>query len=213
MNNIKIFFFLSIIYLGLSIQLHAEKLCKTDESIEQQKRRYITQGLLVACMKEKIIFSWPVKVCECWISSLYGKRRSGFHSGVDFAAIKGTDVFAAADGYVTTAQKNNDPKGYGNMILIEHAHEKSMYKTRYAHLDTIEKQIYNQFQNGKNVAVKQGQKIGTVGATGHVITKSNKNDPSHLHFEIYKNDQRIDPLKYLFASEIMLLKNKKIRKS
>ena len=211
MNILKKSFFIQLLLFGMFTLLQAEKMCITDKSIENQQQRYIAQGLLIACMKEKIIFSWPVKVCECWISSLYGNRKSGFHYGVDLAAHKGTDVFAAADGYVTIAEKNNDKKSYGNMILIEHYHEGSTYKTRYAHLDSIEKHIYSHVQAGKEVFVKRGEKIGTVGSTGHVIAKNSKSDPSHLHFEIYKNGTRLDPLIYLFASQIMIQKNKKLR--
>lgn len=211
MNILKFNFLTYLLYFGLCTSLSAEKICIADGSIEKQEKRYISQGLLLACIKEKMIFSWPVKVCECWISSLYGKRELGFHHGVDLAASKGTDVFAAADGYVTIAEKNNDPKSYGNMLLIEHQHQEYTYKTRYAHLDSIEKNIYHQVKAGKKVFVQRGEKIGTVGATGHVIAKNSKSDPSHLHFEIYKNGQRIDPLKYLFASQVIMLKSKKMR--
>jgi len=213
MNNFKYIFFTILLYFGLCISLSAEKMCIADGSIEKQNKRYISQGLLLACIQEKMIFSWPVKVCECWISSLYGKRKSGFHHGVDLAASKGTDVFAAADGYVTIAEKNNNPQSYGNMVLIEHQHQEHTYKTRYAHLDSIVKSIYQQVKAGKKIFVQRGEKIGTVGATGHVIAINNNSDPSHLHFEICKDGQRMDPLKYLFASQIMLLKNKTLRKN
>jgi murein DD-endopeptidase MepM/ murein hydrolase activator NlpD len=211
MNILTFNFLTCLVYFGLFGILSAEKICIPDGSIEKQEKRYISQGLLLACIKEKMIFAWPIRVCECWISSLYGKRGSGFHHGVDLAANKGTDVFAAADGFITIAEKNSDPKSYGNMILIEHQHQELIYKTRYAHLDSIEKSIYHQVQAGKKVFVQRGEKIGTVGATGHVIAKNSKSDPSHLHFEIYKNGERIDPLKYLFASQIIMLKNKKMR--
>lgn len=211
MNIFNLKFFTIFIYFGLYIPLQAQKMCIADASITQQQQRYYTQGIVTAYMQEKMIFSWPVKVCECWISSLYGKRKSGFHNGVDFAAIKGTDVFAAADGYVIIAEKNSTKNGFGTMILMEHEHKNNTYKTRYAHLDSIEKNIYYQFHNGNEVFVHRGEKIGTVGSTGHVIAKNSNCDPSHLHFEIYKNDQRIDPLIYLFASQRMLMKNKRAR--
>ena len=86
--------------LQVASSLLAEKMCNPHESIEIQKKRYISKDLLVVYMKEKMLFSWPVKVCQCWISSLYGKRGIGFHHGVDLAATKGTPVYAAANGYI-----------------------------------------------------------------------------------------------------------------
>jgi len=195
----KILKFSLFIFLTMSqFFLFAEKVCNPNESIAYQKKRYISQGLLINVAKDKILFSWPVKVCNCWISSLFGKRGSGFHAGVDFAATKGTQVYAVADGYVKIAQQNLDPKGYGNMVLIDH--QDSGYKSRYAHLNSL--------SVSQGQQVEQGQKIGTVGSTGHVITKHGS-DPSHLHFEIYKGDKRVDPLSCLFASDIALLKVKK----
>lgn len=206
MNKFKYNFFTILVYFAVSTNLRAEKLCIPDKSIIRQQERYVS--LLAPYVQEKMNFSFPVKQCECWVSSLYGKRGTGFHAGVDFAALKGTDVVAAADGYIMKAEKSNAKNGYGNMILIEHEHKKHTYQTRYAHLDTIEKKIYDQVQSGKKVAVKRDEKIGTVGATGHVIAKHSTSDPSHLHFEIYKDGKRIDPLLYLFASQTLRIKNR-----
>lgn len=211
MNKFKYNFFTILVSFVISTALQAEKLCMPHNSILHQQKRYVS--LLTPYLQEKMKFSFPVKQCECWVSSLYGNRRTGFHAGVDFAALKGTNVVAAADGYVIKAEKSNAKNGYGNMILIEHEHKEHTYQTRYAHLDTIEKNIYHQLQTGRKVAVKRDEKIGTVGATGHVIAKDSKSDPSHLHFEIYKDGKRIDPLLYLFASQVMLTKNKSQRKN
>jgi len=206
MKKIKYFIFINLFFMTFSSFLLAEKMCIAHDSIIQQKKRYISQGLLSLLVQDKMLFAWPVKKCECWISSLYGKRGSGFHHGVDLAAIKGTHVFAAADGYIEKIEKSRSVKGYGNMILINHD---DRYKTRYAHLHSIEKHLEHQFSDGKKVHVNKGQKIGTVGSTGHVISKNSFSDPSHLHFEVYKGDIRIDPLIYLFASEMMVQKQKR----
>ena len=132
-------------------------------------------------------FDWPIDLSKFWLSSLYGPRKLSngkisFHHAVDMAALKGTPVKAAASGKVILAQFIS---GYGNCVLIEHS---SRYRTRYAHLDSIGVQV------GQIVAV--GQCIGTVGDTGYV-RKSGK-DASHLHFEIYHDGERVNPLKYLF---------------
>jgi murein DD-endopeptidase MepM/ murein hydrolase activator NlpD len=168
--------------------------CDPDQSIENQKNKSISDDakiLLAKIVKDKISLTWPVEVCKCWVSSLFGMRKSGFHNGVDLAAPQGTPVYASADGVVEVMQISSDPKGYGNMILL--AHKNSDYKTRYAHLHEIF------VQQGKSVS--QGEQIGTVGATGHVIAKTAKSDPSHLHFELYRGSGRINPLIALFATD------------
>jgi len=204
MKILKITLLLSLLVAYQSSFLIADELCDPDLSIENQKAKKITaqaQALLAKILKDKISLVWPVKVCECWVSSLFGPRKSGFHNGVDLAARQGTPVYAAADGIVEIAQKSSDPKGYGNMILLNHTKlsfyddfgYKNYYKTRYGHLHTL---LVKQGDS-----IEQGQQIGTVGATGHVVGKSAKADPSHLHFEVYRGEHRINPLTVLFAED------------
>jgi murein DD-endopeptidase MepM/ murein hydrolase activator NlpD len=174
--------------------------CDPDQSIENQKNKSLSDDakiLLAKIVKDKISLTWPVEVCRCWVSSLFGMRKSGFHNGVDLAAPQGTPVYASADGIVEVMQISSDPKGYGNMILL--AHKNTDYKTRYAHLHDVF------VQQGKSVS--KGEQIGTVGATGHVIAKTAKSDPSHLHFELYRGAGRINPLVALFAADKNWVKN------
>ena len=196
-GGMKIIKFVILIGMLLSTQyvvIAKDIICDPDQSIENQKIKIISDDakiLLAKIVKDKISLAWPVEVCKCWISSLFGPRRSGFHNGIDLAAPKKTPVYAAADGIVEIVQMSDDPKGYGNMILL--AHKNSDYKTRYAHLDSV---LVNQ-----NDAVDQGKQIGTVGATGHVVAKTAKSDPSHLHFELYRGSGRVNPLIALFATD------------
>lgn len=190
------FFFILVSYSSLLFSvLHAVSApCYPDQSIENQKSKKLSgdaKASLQQVMQDAIDLTWPVRVCQCWLSSLFGKRKSGYHYGLDLAAIKGTAVYAAADGYVETVQKNLEKHGYGNMILLNH--KPLAYKTRYAHLDTM------LVQQGDYV--EQGKKIGTVGATGHVVAKHTSSDPSHLHFELYQGTTRIDPLIVLLAAD------------
>ena len=98
------------------------------------------------------------------------------HNGIDIKADKATIVKAAADGKVVAIK--NDPR-YGITVIIEHDNG---YETRYSNLLTAE------FVNlGEKVT--QGQTIGTVGNTGVFEIM---NDP-HLHFEILKNSEYLDP--------------------
>ncbi|MBI2352898.1 M23 family metallopeptidase [Candidatus Dependentiae bacterium] len=144
-------------------------------------------------LKKKVInpgvaMDWPIDLCEFWISSLYGMRKnpSGtkMHNGIDMAALKGTDVRAAADGIVKST--NNNISGYGNLIEIEHPNQ---IITRYAHLQ--DKYV------STGDFIKKGEIIGKVGSTGNVRGI----DPSHLHFEIFINGIRVNPLPYLYAAE------------
>jgi murein DD-endopeptidase MepM/ murein hydrolase activator NlpD len=104
------------------------------------------------------------------------------HRGVDFAAERGTPVRAVGDGVVMQAAWNGS---YGKTIDLQHdAH----YMSRYAHLDNFADGIRN------GVQVKKGQIIGFVGSTG-------RSTGPHLHFELYKDQQYINPLSVEFPAE------------
>lgn len=98
------------------------------------------------------------------------------HLGIDIKAEKTTIVKSAADGKIKSIK--NDPR-YGLSVIIEH---QDGYETLYANL------LSSEFvQVGEEV--KQGQSIGTVGntATFEIV------DETHLHFEITKNGESVDP--------------------
>lgn len=102
------------------------------------------------------------------------------HNGIDIAADKTTVVKASAEGKIQSIK--NDPR-YGITIIIEHS---SGYKTVYSNLLSTEFVVEGE-------QVEQGQSIGTVGnsATFEVA------DEPHLHFEILKNNEQVDPELYL----------------
>ncbi len=104
------------------------------------------------------------------------------HTGVDFAAQRGTPVRAVGDGIIAEAGWNG---GYGKAIDIKHD---ATYSSRYAHLDGFAEGI----QAG--VAVTKGQLIGYVGSTG-------RSTGPHLHFELYKDEKYINPLSIDFPAE------------
>jgi murein DD-endopeptidase MepM/ murein hydrolase activator NlpD len=115
------------------------------------------------------------------LSSRFGMRKhpilgySLMHKGIDFAAPKGTPIFAAGGGRVATAGRNG---GYGNYIRIRHSGE---YSTAYAHLSRFAKGI----RSGQRV--RQGQVIGYIGTTG-------RSTGPHLHYEVLRSDRQINPL-------------------
>ena len=102
------------------------------------------------------------------------------HLGIDIKAERATVVKAAADG--TVKYIKNDPR-YGLTIIIEHSNG---FETRYANLLTTE------FVSEGEI-VKAGQTIGTVGdsAIYEIV------DESHLHFEILKNSESLNPDQYI----------------
>ena len=104
------------------------------------------------------------------------------HMGVDFAAQRGTPVRAVGDGVISEAGWNGS---YGKAIDIRH---ESSYLSRYAHLHGFAPGI----RPGVNVT--KGQIIGYVGSTG-------RSSGPHLHFELYKDQQFIDPLSVDFPAE------------
>ena len=114
------------------------------------------------------------------VSSGFGMRRhpvlgySKLHKGVDFAARRGTPIFAAGDGQIIYRGRYG---GYGNFIKIKH---NSTYQTAYAHMSKFN----GRFKNGSRV--KQGDVIGYVGTTG-------RSTGPHLHFEVISRGKAINP--------------------
>ncbi len=105
------------------------------------------------------------------------------HHGVDFAAKRGTFVRAIGDGKILHAgwQKG----GYGRMIEIQHD---SVYSSRYAHLQRLAPGLKT------GATIRKGQIIGYVGSTG-------RSTGAHLHFELYKDYQYVDPLNFEIPRE------------
>ena len=115
------------------------------------------------------------------LSSGFGSRRhpilgyTRMHRGIDFAAPKGTPVFAAGAGVVETAGRN---RGYGNYVRLRHNRS---YATAYGHLARFAKGL----RPGQRV--EQGEVIGYVGATGLATGP-------HLHYELLVDGQQVNPL-------------------
>ncbi len=114
------------------------------------------------------------------LSSSFGRRKHpilGYrkmHTGVDFAAPRGTPILAAGSG---TVERANRYGGYGNYIRIRHT---DGYKTAYAHLKGFARGV----KKGKYV--KQDQVIGYVGTTG-------RSTGPHLHYEVIHHGKKINP--------------------
>ncbi|HHY47000.1 MAG TPA: M23 family metallopeptidase [Firmicutes bacterium] len=113
------------------------------------------------------------------IHPIYRKRL--FHDGIDIAADKGTPIVSALDGRVTGAGSMGT---YG--LAVEVAHSNGI-STLYAHCSRI------LVREGQRVA--RGQKIAEVGSTG-------LSTGPHLHFEVKKNGNPVDPLGYIKRDQV-----------
>jgi murein DD-endopeptidase MepM/ murein hydrolase activator NlpD len=101
-----------------------------------------------------------------------------FHTGMDFTAPTGTEIYATGNGKVEYIEKSF--RGYGNHIIINHGFG---YQTLYGHMSVINVRIGQE--------VKRGDVIGYVGNTG-------KSTGPHLHYEVIKNDEKINPVNFYF---------------
>lgn len=102
------------------------------------------------------------------------------HTGMDLLAGTGAEVLAAADGVVEKATRKG--KKDGNSITINH---KNGYVTKYNNLG--------------NILVRQGQKVSQGTVIGRVGMSGMSFAP-HLHYEVWYNDEVMDPMNYFFAS-------------
>tara|TARA_B110000305_G_scaffold228259_3_gene277834 strand:- start:1083 stop:2417 length:1335 start_codon:yes stop_codon:yes gene_type:complete len=110
------------------------------------------------------------------------------HRGIDYAAKRGTPVLASGDGKVTIRKQNN---ASGKYIVIQHGEQ---YTTKYLHLSAFGKGI----TQGK--AVKQGQTIGYVGATGWATGP-------HLHYEFLVSGVHRNPKTVSLPKAFPIAKN------
>ncbi len=108
-----------------------------------------------------------------------GSCRNGYHSwAVDCPNPPGTGVAAAASGIVEEVNVGGWNGGYGTQIVVNHGNG---WKTRYAHLSAARVSV--------GESVSSGEIIAASGATGNVTGP-------HLHFEIIKNGQRLNPVSF-----------------
>lgn len=129
-------------------------------------------------------FIWPVQSVRTYISS-YFTVRTDFYSGgeqhpaIDIAGggIYGAPILASNSGYVKRAQMSK--VGYGNNVMIDHG---GGYFTLYGHCSAL--------ACSAGQWVNKGDVIAYVGATG------NATGP-HLHFEVWENYQRANPLNFV----------------
>lgn len=183
-------------YNYLSDLTNSELLISTSERIDKLEKRLYAQSLSfkellgLAKNKEKMLSCIPaiqpvrnsdlkraVSGFGYRIDPIYKTRH--LHTGIDFTADKGTEVYATGDGYVEAIE--NKHWGYGKSIIINHGFG---YKTRYAHLSAFKVKVGQK--------IKRGELIGLIGSTG-------KSTGPHLHYEVEKDGKKVNPIGYFHS--------------
>lgn len=134
-------------------------------------------------ISDERFFNYFIQPVPGPVISFFGGIRSynndtlrGRHTGVDFRATSGTPVTASADGRIIFAQKMAI---HGNHVIIDHGGGVMTGYSHFGELIVVPGQL-----------VRQGDTIGSVGATGRV-------QGPHFHFEIIVNGEWIDPAQFL----------------
>lgn len=142
----------------------------------------IKSAMTLAIYKNTNLPSGVPLLGEYIFSSGFGVRpdpftlKDEFHTGLDFAALKGTYVVASDPGVVINVVRNNDKSGLGNYVEMSHPNGVT---SKYGHLDRV---LVNQ-----NQRLNRGEILGTVGSTG-------RSTGPHLHFEVNIAGTAVDPL-------------------
>ena len=163
--------------LEKQIKLEKEEDARIAARIEELERLELLKNAGVTATGT---YLWP-SASSYYVTSTYGMRLhpilgyTRMHYGIDIGASYGTKIYASDGGVVITSEESYS---YGNYVMI--AHGNGRY-TLYAHM--------SQRLVSVDDVVSQGDVIGYVGATGYATGP-------HIHFEIYENDERVDPLQF-----------------
>lgn len=128
-------------------------------------------------------------VTKGYLTSPFGTRHDPFtgelrpHHGQDFGVLKGTPVYATADG---TVKARRGHTGYGKTIIIDHGYG---VRTLYAHL--------HQYLVKPGDRVERGQMIALSGNTG-------RSTGPHLHYEVRINNVPVNPRHYFLTGNMEL---------
>lgn len=176
---------------------HADIIKQTQVKLLQLSKQFYIQSKSLdeiaelAKNKTKLFASIPaiipiqVKDLKRQVTSGFGWRihpiykTQEFHPGLDFPSHQGTPVYATGNGKVEFAGIDNS--GYGMHVILNHGFG---YQTLYGHLSKITVRIGEE--------VSRGQLIGYVGSTG-------LSTAPHLHYEVIKNNEKVNPIHYLFS--------------
>jgi murein DD-endopeptidase MepM/ murein hydrolase activator NlpD len=174
---------------------NSELVIKTAEKLDiLSKQAYIQvksydEVMNMALNKEKLVSSMPAimpisnkslkSTASGWgyrYHPIYKIKQ--FHYGMDFTAPVGTKIYVTGDGVVKDVQSIGG--GYGRWVLIDHGFG---YETLYGHMNGFNVKVGDQ--------VKRGSVIGYVGNSG-------TSTGPHVHYEVHKNGEPVNPQYYYF---------------
>jgi murein DD-endopeptidase MepM/ murein hydrolase activator NlpD len=180
-------------YSWLEQHKHADLLRETYLNIDRLERKLVMQStsfddvIDMARTKEEWLASrpaiQPIGMKDLIrFGSSFGTRMHPIlkvvrpHEGIDLTALRGTNIYATADGEVI--QAGYRAGGFGKKVLLDHGHG---YRTLYGHCNEV------LVEPGQHV--KRGEVIGKVGSTG--LSKS-----PHLHYEVHENGRPVNPINF-----------------
>lgn len=149
----------------------------------EEKQLNMLESLMLGHHIESMSYLSGRPIIKGWLSSYFGTRKDPFngrpamHKGVDFAGKEDADIIATAAGVVSWAGERS---GYGHLIELDHGQG---MKTRYGHNKVL-------LVSAGDVVTK-GQVIARMGSTG-------RSTGPHVHYEILRNNQQIDPIKFIY---------------
>jgi murein DD-endopeptidase MepM/ murein hydrolase activator NlpD len=156
-----------------------ERLLKLSE-FELQKYGEVEDALVE--LKDRLDHTPSIWPTTGWLSRGFGLKYDPFtgfkqmHNGIDIANRRGTPIVASATGRVVSVGNNG---GMGKTIVIDHG---GGFQTKYAHL--------SEFKVTRGQFVKRGEVIGLMGSTGY-------STGPHLHYEVVRNGQSLNPMNYI----------------
>ncbi|HVO88453.1 MAG TPA: M23 family metallopeptidase [Casimicrobiaceae bacterium] len=170
---------------NLSVPQFAGLLDRLVQQVNQRSDQLgVLEALLVESSANRKFLPTLLPIIDGFFSSNFGNRidpftgQQSFHEGIDFPALSGTPIVAAASGKVVFAEWHPQ---YGKMVEIDHGNG---LVSRYAHASQL-------FVKEGELVVR-GQRIATVGSTG-------RSTGPHLHFEVRLNGIPQNPARFLQA--------------
>ena len=128
---------------------------------------------------DRLVLEWPARGT---VTDGFGPRWGRMHLGVDVGILRSLDVTAAAPGFVSAVGWLAGYEGYGTVVLVDVG---DGYSTLYAHLERTDVRV--------GEWVSAGARLGLAGCTGSCTG-------THLHFELRRGSDPVDPLPFLAAS-------------